>query len=73
MGVQSLVETRFVSKINGSRPSDGAQWTTGDQIIHKTSRNFISEVVSHFLSILGVIEVESDLKFTRFTIVHILD
>ena len=30
---QILAETEFGRKINGSRPSDGAQWATGGQIL----------------------------------------
>ena len=66
MGVQGLAEIESGREINGSRPSEGAQRATGDQIQQKPSRNFISEPASPFLNILEGVEVESDHKFAGF-------
>ena len=70
MGVQGLAEVESGRKINGFRPSEGAQRATGDQIQQKPSRNFISGPVSFFWGILGGLEVETDLNsllYTSFT------
>ena len=60
--VQGLAEVESGREINGSRPSEGAQRATGDQIQQKPSRNFISGPVSPLRSILGGLEAETDLN-----------
>ena len=71
--VQGLAEVESGREINDSRPSEGAQRATGDQIQQKPSRNFISGPVSPPRGILGAsggIEVETDLNsllYTSFT------
>ena len=68
--VQGLAEVESERKINGSRPSEGAQRATGDQIQQKPSRNFISGPVSPPRGILRGLEVETDLNsllYTSFT------
>ena len=70
MGVQGLAEVESGREINGSRPSEGAQRATGDQIQQKPSRNFISGPVSPPRDIMGGLEVETDLNplmFISFT------
>ena len=53
MGVQGLAEVESGREINGSRPSEGAQRATGDQIQQKPSRNVISGPASPIRGILG--------------------
>ena len=70
MGVQGLAEIESGREINGSRPSEGAQRATGDQIQQKPSRNFISGPVSSLRGILLGVEAEKyliSLMFTSFT------
>ena len=62
MGVQGLAEVESGREINGSRPSEGAQRATGDQIQQKPSRNFISGPAIPLRSILGGLEAETDLN-----------
>ena len=64
--VQGLAEVESGRKINGSRPSEGAQRATGDQIQQKPSRNFISGPVSPPRDILGGLEVETDLNLLMY-------
>ena len=62
MGVQGLAEVESGREINGSRPSEGAQRATGDQIQQKPSRNFISGPASPLRGSLGGLEAETDLN-----------
>ena len=65
MGVQGLAEIESGREINGSRPSEGAQRATGDQIQQKPSRNFISGPVSPLRNILGGLKAETVPILTR--------
>ena len=72
MGVQGLAEIESGREINGSRPSEGAQRATGDQIQQKSSRNFISGPVSPLRGILGASGWYRSRNRPEFLIVYIL-
>ena len=72
MGVQGLTEVESGREINGSRPSEGAQRATGDQIQQKPSRNFISGPVSPLRGILGASGGYRSRNRPEFLIVYIL-